>query len=70
VFKQAKIIHTDGFTTQELEAYRWMIYENLLDSAKGIIYALDRLSISLEDENNQVSYEMLTRRTDLLVKLD
>ena len=40
IVKQMKIIHHNGYTLDELAAYRLAIYKNLLDSARALIKAM------------------------------
>lgn len=54
VVKQMKIIHQDGFSLEERIAYRPAIYQNLLESAQAIVFAMHKLSIKPTDAQNQV----------------
>ena len=49
-----KIIHQDGFSTDELIAYRPIIHRNVLDSAKSILMHMKKLSVECEDFKNRV----------------
>jgi len=55
VVKQMKIIHQDGFSSEERIAYRAAIYQNLLESAQAIVFAMYKLSIEPVDARNRVS---------------
>ena len=54
VVKQMKIIHQDGFSPEERTAYRPAIYQNLLESAQAIVFAMCKLSIQPIDAQNRV----------------
>lgn len=54
VVKQMKIIHQDGFSLEERITYRSAIYQNLLESAQAIVFAIYKLSIQPLDAQNQV----------------
>jgi guanine nucleotide-binding protein G(i) subunit alpha len=56
VVKQMKIIHQDGFSPEERIAYRPAIYQNLLESAQAIIFAMYKLSIEPMDAQNRVCH--------------
>lgn len=49
-----KIIHQDGFSSEERIAYRPAIYQNLLESAQAIASAMRELSIEPMDAQNRV----------------
>ena len=49
-----KIIHQDGFSSEERVAYRPAIYQNLLESAQAIVFAMYKLSIEPVDMQNRV----------------
>jgi guanine nucleotide-binding protein G(i) subunit alpha len=49
-----KIIHQNGYTTDELALYRLTIYKNLIDCAKAVITAMRNFGIEpKEAENNE-----------------
>ncbi|KAF8635781.1 hypothetical protein AX17_003857 [Amanita inopinata Kibby_2008] len=43
IVKQMKIIHQNGFTPDELATFRPIIYQNVLDSAQGIILYMRKI---------------------------
>ncbi|KAI0737240.1 G-protein alpha subunit [Daedaleopsis nitida] len=53
IVKQMKIIHQNGYTPEERNAYRQTIYKNLLDSAHHIILAMRKLAMDCEDPANR-----------------
>ena len=52
--KQMKIIHGDGYSTDELNSFTSIIHHNLLTSMVQVIKAMDKLNISLQNPPNQV----------------
>ncbi|KAI8370443.1 heterotrimeric G protein alpha subunit A [Radiomyces spectabilis] len=46
IVKQMKIIHQNGYTTDELRAWKHTVYKNLIDSAKDIISTAHKLELS------------------------
>ncbi|KAF9650225.1 G-protein alpha subunit [Thelephora ganbajun] len=59
VVKQMKIIHQDGFSVEERIAYRATIYQNLLESAQAIVFAMHKLSIEPMDPQNHATAEQI-----------
>lgn len=55
IVKQMKIIHQNGFTKDELESYRPIIYKNVLDSAQAIVLAMRKIGVEPERYSNRVS---------------
>ena len=55
-----KIIHQDGFSVEERIAYRAAIYQNLLESAQAIVFAMRKLSIDPVDPQNRVCHHFIT----------
>lgn len=45
IVKQMKIIHQDGFSPEELLAYRMTIWRNLLESAQAIVLYIRKLQL-------------------------
>ena len=56
VVKQMKIIHQGGFSPEECMFYRPAIYQNLLESAQAIVFAMYKLSIKPMDPQNRVRH--------------
>jgi GTPase SAR1 family protein len=52
VVKQMKIIHGDGFTEQELDSFRTVIYGNLASSLRAVVQAMPKLEIEFEHPEN------------------
>ena len=52
--KQMKIIHGDGYSTDELKHFVSIIHGNLLTSMVEVIKAMDKLNITLQNPSNQV----------------
>lgn len=55
IVKQMKIIHQSGYSQDERALFRTTIYKNILDGAKAICEALDKLAIMPEDETTLVN---------------
>ena len=64
IVKQMKIIHQNGFNTQELLSYRPIIYKNVLDSAQAIVLAIRELNLACAIPANVVRtiYSFLIRK--------
>jgi len=45
IVKQMKIIHQNGYTREELAAYRLTVHKNLTDSAKAIVAAMEQFEL-------------------------
>ncbi|KAG6832103.1 hypothetical protein H0H93_013584 [Arthromyces matolae] len=55
IVKQMKIIHQSGFSQAELEAYRPVVYKNVLDSSHGVlVHMRKRLRMDCKDLRNAV----------------
>jgi guanine nucleotide-binding protein G(i) subunit alpha len=59
IVKQMKIIHQNGYSTDELVMYRHTIYKNLIDCAKAIIGAMRQFGIEVADPANQAYCDLL-----------
>ncbi|KAF9231473.1 guanine nucleotide binding protein, alpha subunit [Melanogaster broomeanus] len=55
IVKQMKIIHQNGFTQDDLMAFRSTIYRNMLDSAQAIVFAMRKLGVECVDPINRVN---------------
>jgi len=53
LFKQMKIIHHNGYTVEECQAYKDIIRSNLVQSMKALVAGSLKLSIPIEDENHK-----------------
>jgi len=58
-----KIIHQGGFSVEERVAYRAAIYQNLLESAQAIVFAMRKLSVEPADVQNRVWLPLPTKYT-------
>ena len=45
IVKQMKIIHQNGYTREELLAFRPLIWKNLLESARDVVLALAKFNL-------------------------
>lgn len=55
VVKQMKIIHQDGFSPEELDTFRPIVYQNVLESAQAIVIHMRKIGQQCEQQNNRVS---------------
>ncbi|XP_014775701.1 guanine nucleotide-binding protein G(o) subunit alpha [Octopus bimaculoides] len=53
--KQMKIIHNDGFSKDELLAFRPAVLDNLLNSMKYVLAGMGILRINLDDSRNRLN---------------
>lgn len=53
--KQMKIIHSDGFTKEELRSFRPTVMDNLLSSMKYVLTGMGLLRINLQSAKNKAS---------------
>ncbi|KAI9023059.1 heterotrimeric G-protein alpha subunit, GPA3-like protein [Phycomyces nitens] len=59
IVKQMKIIHQNGFTTEELMAWRPAVYKNILESIHIIVNAMSKYKYAYENPDNQVSMDQV-----------
>ncbi|XP_065219593.1 guanine nucleotide-binding protein G(i) subunit alpha [Planococcus citri] len=52
IVKQMKIIHETGYSREECEEYKPVVYSNTIQSLMTIIKAMDQLGISFNDRND------------------
>lgn len=55
IVKQMKIIHETGYSQEECEQYRPVVYSNTIQSLMAIIRAMGQLRIDFADINKTVS---------------
>ena len=53
IVKQMKIIHQNGYTSEELALYKHTVYKNLIDCAKALISAMQQFNIDPEKPGNK-----------------
>lgn len=49
-----KILNGDGFTNEEKEEFKQIVFKNLVQSIQTIIVAMDELYIPYDSDENQV----------------
>lgn len=59
ILKQMKLIHDGGFTPEEREPYKEIIYNNAVQSIHVILEAMEVLGIPLENPENQYHYDFI-----------
>lgn len=47
-----KIIHQNGYTTEELALYKHTVYKNLIDCAKALVGAMQQFSVQPQNPDN------------------
>lgn len=55
IVKQMKIIHETGYSKEECEQYRPVVYSNTIQSLMAIIRAMGQLRIDFADPSKAVS---------------
>lgn len=60
IVKQMKIIHETGYSREECEQYRPVVYSNTIQSLMAIIRAMGQLRIDFADPSRAVSFNFLT----------
>jgi len=51
ILKQMKLIHDNGYTKEDKDAFKEIIFSNTIQSMRVIIEAMERLGIALKDES-------------------
>lgn len=59
LIKQIKIIHSHGFSKQELLSFKPAVFDNLLTSMKIVLRAMGMLRINLANKNNKVHARLI-----------
>ncbi|PRD34514.1 UNVERIFIED_CONTAM: Guanine nucleotide-binding protein G [Trichonephila clavipes] len=54
--KQMKIIHSDGFTIDELKSFKPTVLDNILSSMKYVLTGMGILRINLENAKNKKNF--------------
>jgi hypothetical protein len=54
IVKQMKIIHQNGYTNDELLAFRPLIWKNLIESARDVVHALVKFNLEPINPANKV----------------
>ncbi|KAG8993957.1 Guanine nucleotide-binding protein alpha-2 subunit [Tulasnella sp. JGI-2019a] len=65
IMKQVKINYQNGYTSEELSAFRLVIYKNLIDSAKDIVLAMEKIGVDfVENINRGYAADILAYQVD------
>lgn len=67
IVKQMKIIHETGYSKEECEQYRPVVYSNTIQSLMAIIRAMGQLRIDFADHTKAVSYVEIGLMTQPLI---
>lgn len=59
IVKQMKIIHQNGFGPQELDEFRPIVYQNVLDSAQAIVLYMRKTGLQCAHNNNRLLAEKI-----------
>ncbi|KAK2465175.1 hypothetical protein APHAL10511_002806 [Amanita phalloides] len=54
-----KIIHQDGFSPEELDSFRPIIFQNVLESAQAIVIYMQRIGQECSQHNNRMLAEKI-----------
>lgn len=63
IVKQMKIIHQNGYTSEELSTFRPVVYKNVLESAQAIVRAMRKLDLRPVQPPNQVLADKIRKYT-------
>lgn len=63
--KQMKIIHGDGYTSEELSSYKPTVCDNLVHSMRAVLEAMGALRIDLGDQGNRLHVKALLNFVEL-----
>lgn len=67
IVKQMKIIHELGYSHEEREQYRPVVYSNTIQSLMAIIRAMGQLRIDFADPSRAVSkFQFITHIPDIM----
>ncbi|KAI8637799.1 G protein alpha subunit [Parasitella parasitica] len=72
ILKQMKLIHDGGFTQEEKEAYKEIIFSNSVQSMYVLLEAMETLGIPLSDPSKQTPFDYIMdqcQKTDCLSML-
>lgn len=71
VFKQMKIIHMNGYTTEECMAFKDIVHSNTLASMKAIVGASVQFGIPIEPQNREIAMKINSiDQTNLVLHID
>ncbi|ORY07721.1 guanine nucleotide binding protein, alpha subunit [Basidiobolus meristosporus CBS 931.73] len=63
IVKQMKIIHQNGYTSEELSLFKATIFKNLIDSAQNLVLAMNKLQLEpFEPKNKEYANIILNVR--------
>jgi guanine nucleotide-binding protein subunit alpha len=68
ILKQMKLIHDGGYSEDEREAYREIIYSNTVQSMRVILEAMATLSVPLRDQKNRHHAELIMAQPSQIEK--
>ncbi|KAH0551029.1 hypothetical protein GP486_007614 [Trichoglossum hirsutum] len=54
ILKQMRLLYASGFSKNEREDYRCIIFSNILNAFKVLTYAMEQLEITFDDKENEV----------------
>ena len=63
IVKQMKIIHQNGYTPEELLAFRPLIWKNLFESARDVVNALTKFNLEPITSTNRVRRRLVSFTT-------
>lgn len=68
ILKQMKLIHDGGYSEDEREAFREIIYSNTVQSMRVILEAMETLSVPLREQHNRHHAEIIMEQPSQIEK--
>ncbi|PUU74549.1 guanine nucleotide binding protein, alpha subunit [Tuber borchii] len=65
ILKQMKLIHASGFSKNDRDDYRVIIFSNLLNSFKIILEAMESYDLTFQNEENEAYVELVIMEREL-----
>ncbi|RPA89567.1 guanine nucleotide binding protein, alpha subunit [Choiromyces venosus 120613-1] len=65
ILKQMKLIHASGFSKNDRDDYRVIIFANLLNSFKIILEAMESYDLTFQNEENEAYVELIITEREL-----
>ncbi|KAI9296650.1 guanine nucleotide binding protein, alpha subunit [Neoconidiobolus thromboides FSU 785] len=61
IVKQMKLLHGGGFSSEEFERYREVIFSNVYSSMESILYGLNQLNLSFDNPKNEDNARLIKK---------
>ena len=69
IVKQMKIIHETGYSREECEQYRPVVYSNTIQSLMAIIRAMGQLRIDFADPSKKVKFDFYFHESLIMMNI-